>query len=1099
MHRTRLKPSLPPANSRWFTLVTLLTSLMVISPAQAGSVTRTVAYEYDMTKGYVTAEVREPDNPQLSLRTAYTYNQFGSKLTTAVSSPATGQAAITARTVSSITYDENGIRPLTSTNALGQVLNLEYDTNSQLTSVLNLNGLYTTYSYDGFRRKSAEHRPDGTKTEWSYQHCDTVQGCPANAKFVVTTTPKATDGSINGAWVKTYHDSFERPVRTETQGFDGVTVITQDTEYDALGRVARTSKPYYPSQTKQWTTYTYDVLGRTVATTAPDGAQVSIAYNGLSTVTTNALSQTQSTVSNGRGQTVQVTDTQGNVLAYQYDAQGNLTKTTDPKGNVVTMVYDLLSRKTSMIDPDLGTVSFVYNALGELIQRTDAKSNVTTYGYDVMSRMTRRTEVDLVSNWVYDTCSKGKGRLCRATADNGFSADYSFDGQSRPSQTVSQIEASYTMGNTYDVNGRLATQTYPTGLAVKYVYTSLGYLSEVRNNATNALYWKADARDAEGHLTQQTYGNNVVTQQVFDPATGRIKNIYAGAGNAVQNLSFTFDKRGNMLTRSDANQNLNETFLYDTLNRLTSNTVNSSGAGLVTQTYGYDSIGNITSRSDMGAYTYGAVNNKPHAVAQIALAGGGTRQYIYDGSGNLTQEVQRDAANNVIAAKGRTSTYTSFDMPVTLVNPAATLTFTYGPEHQRIKQVSPSATTIYVHPDNVGGLAYEKDIKVGGVVEHKHYITAGDGVVAMVKQGPSGTSTVYFHRDHLGSTTVTTNESGAVLERFAYEPFGKRRTPAGALDPNGALVGVTTDRGFTNHEELDELGLIHMNGRVYDPATGRFMSADPNVPYPTNIQSYNRYSYSRNNPLVFIDPSGFREYFIPFYSGGEYDYGGGFDSSRMNDYGYVMCMRGGGGVHCNNTDAKVENQAVSVDSGQGISTNLPSFAALENLQADSDFVARIIIPGYGFSQDGYQSFLDKNYLLGSLQYLGAGVEVYAAGRTGGATALAMAALRAKRFYASAKKAADLAASNAMRFTVKSKHLPVEGAKGSWSRFSDGVNPNELIKLALTSENIIFTPNNVEGSFRAVVDLGKTIGTKGETSIRVIFDTAGNIWTAFPVK
>jgi RHS repeat-associated protein len=92
---------------------------------------------------------------------------------------------------------------------------------------------------------------------------------------------------------------------------------------------------------------------------------------------------------------------------------------------------------------------------------------------------------------------------------------------------------------------------------------------------------------------------------------------------------------------------------------------------------------------------------------------------------------------------------------------------------------------------------------------------------------------------------------------MAYEPFGKRRTPSGASDPGNAIVGKATDRGFTNHEHLDELGLIHMNGRVYDPAISRFMTADPSVPYPTNIQSYNRYAYTRNNPLAMIDPSGF--------------------------------------------------------------------------------------------------------------------------------------------------------------------------------------------------------------------------------------------------
>ena len=90
---------------------------------------------------------------------------------------------------------------------------------------------------------------------------------------------------------------------------------------------------------------------------------------------------------------------------------------------------------------------------------------------------------------------------------------------------------------------------------------------------------------------------------------------------------------------------------------------------------------------------------------------------------------------------------------------------------------------------------------------------------------------------------------GAVVARYAYDPFGKRTTVAG--DTNA------THHGFTGHEQLDEVGLVHMNGRVYDPVLGRFMSADPSIQAPGNGQSFNRYSYTMNNPLSFTDMSGY--------------------------------------------------------------------------------------------------------------------------------------------------------------------------------------------------------------------------------------------------
>ena len=87
------------------------------------------------------------------------------------------------------------------------------------------------------------------------------------------------------------------------------------------------------------------------------------------------------------------------------------------------------------------------------------------------------------------------------------------------------------------------------------------------------VHWTANARDAELRLTQQTAGNGVVTSQSFDAATGRLTAILAGAGNIVENFSYTYDVLGNVLTRADANENLTETFTYNALNRVTSATV----------------------------------------------------------------------------------------------------------------------------------------------------------------------------------------------------------------------------------------------------------------------------------------------------------------------------------------------------------------------------------------------------------------------------------------------------------------------------------------------------------------------------------------------
>ncbi len=123
--------------------------------------------------------------------------------------------------------------------------------------------------------------------------------------------------------------------------------------------------------------------------------------------------------------------------------------------------------------------------------------------------------------------------------------------------------------------------------------------------------------------------------------------------------------------------------------------------------------------------------------------------------------------------------------------------------------------------------------------------------------------TRFTHRDRLGSATSYTDHNGAVTAYRGYDPFGK---PLGGdwstlvpakLENNPADTDMATYRGFTDHEHLDEVELIHMNGRVYDYNLGRFLSVDPFIQAPGNSQSLNPYSYIMNNPLAGTDPTGY--------------------------------------------------------------------------------------------------------------------------------------------------------------------------------------------------------------------------------------------------
>lgn len=192
-------------------------------------------------------------------------------------------------------------------------------------------------------------------------------------------------------------------------------------------------------------------------------------------------------------------------------------------------------------------------------------------------------------------------------------------------------------------------------------------------------------------------------------------------------------------------------------------------------------------------------------------------------------------------------------MPLTIARGSITSSFVYGPEHQRTRQTrSDGTTTIYAG-------AQEVDTKAGVGTTVKTYWPYGVGVE--IDRPASGLEMNWVHVDRLGSPVAISDASGNLKEKLAYDAWGKRRTidgaPLNGTATPGSIDGITDNRGFTGHEMLDLLDLVHMNGRVYDPFLAHFLSADPLIQDPTNGQSYNRYSYVLNNPTNLTDPTGF--------------------------------------------------------------------------------------------------------------------------------------------------------------------------------------------------------------------------------------------------
>lgn len=862
--------------------------------------------------GQLKTETVEPNQPALRVATTYQYDAFGNQVRVSQSGRTSQQ-----------TFDAAGRYPVKTLNALGQVTEevLARNAYGAPLKVRDINGNVAEFGYTPMGFKALEYSPSGA---WTYSRrldADSTY-CPYTGMGYLMSEQTQADG---GASFECF-DRLGRNVRAGSKTFDGSWAVV-DTEYDDIGRVKRRSEPFKLGETAEyWTEMTYDILGRVLSTDLPGiTAKATASYDGFTATHTNPKGQTKTEVRNGLGELATVTDALGTTLEYEYDAQGNLTTVTtrgyDGKTVRVGMTYDLLGRKKTLDDPDKGKWSYDYNAFGELRSQTDAKGQVTEIRYDALGRQAWRENrkadgtVESRTRWTYNNdvwslnednaANYGRGALLSVTDEiSQYLKIMTYDALGRVSETHTSLPEYELLTNglaaqglastpfakthrsafgtdhyekvTYDHLGRqhqvfdAAGDGTWSSQGIQNRYNEHGYLVRVadaheRNQAEHITYYRVKAMNLRGQVTEEAHGNGVDTVREYDPATGRLtaQNSYTADGTQIQDQSYGWDDLGNLEWRKDLGgegrlqKNLYEGFIYDGLNRLESSIIRG-----VSSNVDYDSLGNITHKTGVGSYKYGSDcgrNAGPHAVCSTD---NGRVQYHYDANGNLT----RDSANGSVG--GRALVYTTFDKPVRIYRGGHTTQFAYGPDRSRYLRTDVKGSTSKVtrYLGNV-----EKISHSDGRVEVKRYVggalislKAGsvDEMEGLTLRPVAMNSVQYLLKDHLGSMDVITNYTGTVTEAMSFDAWGARRNAFSwsAIDIAKRLnfdTKKTTTRGFTGHEMLDEVGLIHMNGRIYDARIGRFVQADIQVQFPDDTQSYNRYSYAHNNPLKYTDSSGY--------------------------------------------------------------------------------------------------------------------------------------------------------------------------------------------------------------------------------------------------
>jgi RHS repeat-associated protein len=716
----------------------------------------------------------------------------------------------------------------------------------------------------------------------------------------------------------TFTNSLAKVYKIQTKDLQGDVFV--EAKYDKLGRLEKVSNHYRQGETILWSKPKYDEMGRVVESFAPaaeeqQGASLGKVVFGISTVTnfvgtyvmvTDASGRKARTISNKFG-TIRVDEATGmggtetadlgsiespnQPTFYNYNIKGELVKitqeTSNQSGQVVQnryFMYDSLGRLIRVRQPEQipnaslnttqnpennqWTAGYAYDAAGNVITLTDANNIVIRNSYDNIGRVKTRSyenepsgQITPTVSYYYDgkglaqTPQYSKGALTKisSSVSENLYTDFDNFGRLLKSQQVTDGKT-YEFSYKYNLSGALVEETYPSGRVVRNFLDSDGGLATVSSKTvTGQIKTFASNFDysSAGNIRKVMLGNGLWETAQYNE---RLQLTQIGLGTSPTDKSLfkidyeygELDANGNVETIKNVGDiakqtttipttSFVQTYKYDALNRLTEAKEKTGETQNWKQTFDYDRFGNRTSFSQIVGSTQLQLNgiNNP-TIDQTSNRFTTAQGYVYDYNGNLIQD-----------AEGRILKFNGDNKQIEVKNVSNNQvigTYFYDGTGARVKKVTNTETIIFVY---------------------SHGKLVAEYSTQMPAQNPSVN---YLTTDHLGSPRVISNRQGVVTSRQDFMPFGEE-IGAGVggrtINLKYSLTNTSNIRQrFTGYEKDTETNLDFAEARMYQNQHGRFTAVDPLMISGDfgNPQSFNRYIYTRNNPVNYTDPSGLRYY-----------------------------------------------------------------------------------------------------------------------------------------------------------------------------------------------------------------------------------------------
>ncbi|WP_340199036.1 FG-GAP-like repeat-containing protein [Ascidiimonas sp. W6] len=741
-------------------------------------------------------------------------------------------------------YDATGRFRTKQIDEEGQTTTWYYNTSKGLqTREVNRFGQNTYFYYDGWNRliRARDYLNKNVNTSYS----------ESNYTYTVTTT------SDDGASKISVYDPLKRLTLSKEKNAMGQWVQTSH-QYDKFDRMYRESEPF-TSSPSQYTTKEFDLYGRLTKITSPSGKVVTYSYSGLVT-TVNDGTKTVTTTKDAMGNVTRVVDP-GGTINYTYFGNGNM-KTASYGSVTLSQQQDGWGHKTQLSDPSAGTYNYEYNGFGEVTKEIGPKGT-TTYTYSPTGKITQRKIIgdatNMTTNYTYNSSTKLLTSMSLTSGDgNNSSYSYAYDSYKRISSVTENTPyARFIKRYTYDSYGREYTVENEARLLsnnkvskhkVKKTYT-YGGLRTLKDYTSNENLWSLSGINARGQITSYSSGVGLVQTNSYNSygfhtsmVTKKVTLVPIGSPNPgtveLTRLNYNFNsQRGILNSRTNSLFNWTENFQYDSMDRLTSFSDNTGS-----KTHTYDAQGRIKKNNKIGDYVY---SGSSYQLASLTLNSSGQSHY-----NNYTrQQVSYNAFKSPVEihehGKDRVSfEYNAFENRSNM--------FYGGTQSNKLQR------RYRKHYSYDGSMEISHDTQSGKTTFVSY--ANGDAYAATAiwrseQTGTTSQSYLYLQRDYLGSIIGITDKNGAFKEKRHFDAWGNLVKLTNGSGTNLSAFGIL-DRGYTGHEHLQGVKLVHMNGRLYDPVLHRFIQPDNFVQNPYNTQNFNRYGYVLNNPLMYTDPSG---------------------------------------------------------------------------------------------------------------------------------------------------------------------------------------------------------------------------------------------------